>query len=174
MADALAQRIVEQVPALAGLYYRLMLVVGPPRTGKTTILRCLADERSWPLVNVNLALSERLLEFPSQRRALQVPSLLRRIADGHAGDVLLLDSIEILFSPELKQDPLRLLQGLGRHRSVVAAWAGEYDGERLTCAEPGHPQYRRYDKPEGVMVTIKDAGAATRSAPTRAGVKEGA
>ena len=158
MADTLAQRIVEQVPALAGLYYRLMLVVGPPRTGKTTILRRLAGERSWPLVNVNLALSERLLEFPSQRRALQVPSLLGRIADDHAGDVLLLDNIEILFSPELKQDPLRLLQGLGRHRSVVAAWAGEYDGGRLTCAEPGHPQYRRYDKPEGVMVTIKDAG----------------
>ena len=173
MADALAQRVVEQVPALAALYFRLLLVVGPPRTGKTTILRRLADERSWPLVNVNLALSERLLEFPSQRRALRVPPLLGRIADDHPGNVLLLDNIEILLSPELKQDPLRLLQGLARHRSVVAAWAGEYDGERLTCAAPGHPQYRRYDKPEAVMMTIKDAEAATRSAPTRATVKEG-
>ncbi len=172
MADALARRIVEEVPALAGLYYRLMLVVGPPRTGKTTILRRLADEQSWPLVNVNLALAERLLEFPSQRRALQVRSMLVRIADDHAGDVLLLDNIEILFSPELQQDPLRLLQGLARHRSVVAAWAGEYDEERLTCAEPGHPQYRRYDKPEAVMLTIKGAGVATGSAPTRAAGRE--
>lgn len=124
MVDALAQRIVEQVPAPAALYYRLLLVVGPPRTGKTTILRRLADERSWPLVNVNLALSARLLEFPPQRRALQVSSLLVRIADDQAGDVLLLDTIEILFSPELQQDAVRRVQRLARYYALAAMRLG--------------------------------------------------
>ena len=123
MVDPLAQRIVEQVSALAAPDYRLLLVVGPRRIGKTTILRRLADERSWPVVNVNLALSERLLEFPPQPRALQVSSLLDRIADDHAGD-LLLDNVEILFSPELQQDAVRLVQRLARYYALAAMRLG--------------------------------------------------
>jgi hypothetical protein len=63
------------------------------------------------MVAVNLELSERLLELTSKQRALRAPRLLGEIADGHPGDVLLLDNTEILFSTELQQDPLRLLLG---------------------------------------------------------------
>ena len=37
---------------------------------------------------------------------------------------MLLDHLEILFDPALEQDPLRLLQGVSRDRTVVAAWPG--------------------------------------------------
>jgi len=79
----------------------------------------------------------------------------------------LLDNIEILFDVHLKQDPLRLLQGLSRNKTVVAAWNGEVRTEGrglrtessadidsalstqssalyLTYAVPDHPEYRRY------------------------------
>jgi len=42
-----------------------------------------------------------------------------------AADVVLLDNVEVLFDVSLKQDPLRLLQGLSRNKTVVAAWSGE-------------------------------------------------
>jgi hypothetical protein len=38
--------------------------------------------------------------------------------------LVLLDNIELLFDVHLKQDPLRLLQGLSRNKTVVATWNG--------------------------------------------------
>ena len=152
MHGPLLHRVKQHLPVLASLYYRLLLVVGPLRSGKTTALRRLADERSWPLINVNLSLSERLLGLTSRQRPFEVSRLLDRIAHECTGDVLLLDNTEILFSPVLHQDPLRLLQGLARNRSVIATWAGDYDANRLTYAVPAHPEFRRYDNPDVAIV----------------------
>jgi len=58
--------------------------------------------------------------------------------------LVLLDNIEILFDVHLKQDPLRLLQGLSRNRTVVAAWNGSIVDGHMTYAVPDHPEYRRY------------------------------
>ena len=38
----------------------------------------------------------------------------------------------------------QVLQGLARHRTVVAAWNGSIEGDYMTYAVPGHPEYRRY------------------------------
>lgn len=157
MAAPLSHRIADRVPEAASLYHRLVLVVGPARTGKTTALRDLAQERGWPLVNVNLELSERLLELTSKQRALRAPRMLGEIVDGHPGEVLLLDNTEILFSTELQQDPLRLLQGLGRNRTVVATWSGEMEDENLVYAAPGHPEHRRCSRPQVLVVPAVDS-----------------
>jgi hypothetical protein len=133
------------------------LVVGPARTGKTAALRDLAQEHGWPLVNVNFELSERLLELTSKQRALRVPRMLGEIVEGHPGEVVLLDNTEILFSTELQQDPLRLLQGLGRNRTVVATWSGEMDDENLVYAAPGHPEHRRCPRSQVLVVPVVDA-----------------
>ena len=170
MAAPLSQLIAEQVPTAAKLYHRLVLVVGPPRSGKTTALRELATDKSWPIVNVNLSLSERLLELTSRQRALGVPRLLESMAKENAGEVLILDNIEVLFSPELRQDPLRLLEGLSRHRTVVAAWAGERERESLTYADPAHPEYKRYQNPEAIIVSTR----GVQSVAAHAGKKESA
>ena len=141
-----------------------MLLVGPPRSGKTAALRKLSEEQGLPLVNLNLALSEALLEHSPRQRALKAPQLLDEIVDGYNEDVLLLDNTEVLFSRDLQQDPLRLLQRLARNRSIIAAWAGEYDGERLTYADPTHPEFRRYERPEALIVSPVDATAHQASA----------
>ena len=165
MAASLSQRILEQVPGAAPLYFRLILLTGPPRTGKTTALRDLHAKQSWPMVNVNLTLSERLLELTTRQRALKVAGLLEKLAREHEGDVLILDNTEVLFSLELQQDPLRLLQGLARNRTVIAAWAGEYKESSLTYADAAHPERRRYRKPDAVIVpTDEVSGAQTNEA----------
>jgi hypothetical protein len=97
-----------------------------------------------PLVNVNLELSRRMLDLTERQRALQLPRLLAEIVGASAADVVLLDNVEVLFDVSLKQDPLRLLQGLSRNKTVVAAWSGSIDGEHMVYATPGHPEYKRY------------------------------
>jgi len=170
MVPPLSHRIAEQIPAAADLYHRLVLVVGPPRSGKTSALRELAADKSWPIVNLNLSLSERLLELTSRQRALRVPRLLDVMAKEHAGEVLILDNIEVLFSRELEQDPLRLLQGLARNRTIVAAWPGKRERDNLTYADPTHPEYKRYQKPEAIIVSTLGVQAVA----THAGKKESA
>lgn len=162
MATPLSERILARRPEAAGLYHRLVLVVGPPRTGKTKALQELAKAEGWALINVNLRLSELLLELTQKQRALRVPRLLGDLSSKAPGDVVLLDNIELLFSPELAQDPLRLLQGLSRNRTVVATWCGTFENEYLAYAEPGHPEAKRYARPEALIVRV-DEGATAES-----------
>lgn len=152
MASALAESIELKVSEAANLYHQLVLLVGPPRSGKTTALRELASKKSWPMVNVNLALCERLLELTAKQRALRVSRLLGQIVKENAGDVLILDNIEVLFSLELQQDPLRLLQGLARNQILVAAWPGGFADDKLTYADPTHPEFKNYHDPDAVIV----------------------
>jgi hypothetical protein len=65
-----------------------------------------------------------MLDLTERQRALQLPRLLGEIVGEATGELVLLDNIEILFDVHLKQDPLRLLQGLSRNKTVVAAWNG--------------------------------------------------
>jgi len=160
MATPLSERIRARLPDAAGLYHRLLLVVGPPRTGKTKALQELAKSDGWELINVNLRLSEMLLELTQKQRALRVPRLLGDLSSDVSGDVVLLDNIELLFSPELAQDPLRLLQGLSRNRTVVATWCGTFENDYLAYAEPGHPEAKRYARPEALVVRVDDGATA--------------
>ena len=144
MAEPVADQIIRKVKQAAELYHRLLLVVAPAGAGKTTALHYVRDRAGAPLVNVNLELSRQMLELTERQRALQLPRLLREIVGNGGGEMILLDNIEVIFDVGLKQDPLRLLQGLSRNKTVVAAWNGTIVEDSLTYAAPDHPEYRRY------------------------------
>ena len=143
MAEPLADQIVRQAEQASGLYFRLILVVGPAGSGKTVALQEVQTRMAAPLINVNLELSRRMLDMTERQRALQVARLLEEITGEAGGDVVLLDNVEILFDVSLQQDPLRLLQGISRNKTVVAAWNGTLDKGHMTYETPGHPEHRR-------------------------------
>jgi hypothetical protein len=93
-----------------------------------------------------------MLDLTERQRALQLPRLLAEIVGASAADVVLLDNVEVLFDISLKQDPLRLLQGLSRNRTVVVAWSGSIHGEHMVYAKPGHPEYKRYSLRDFLVV----------------------
>ena len=153
MVDSLADQIMEKVGPAAGLYNRLVLVVAPTGAGKTTALQDVQNRTDAPLVNVNLELSRRMLELTERQRGLQLPRLLQEIISDGGDEAILLDNIEIIFDINLQQDPLRLLQGLSRNKTVVAAWNGTIVDDYLTYAAPGHPEYRRYPMRDFLVVS---------------------
>ena len=146
--------LAQQADKLSDRYYRLLLLVGPSGKGKTKLLHAVRDQRGVPYLNVNAALSERLLEHPKSQRPLEVLPILQQLISEHPSDILLLDNIELLFDPDLRQDPLRCLQALSRNRSLIVAWNGEYRDGVLTYAEPSHREYRRYEKPDAVIIPV--------------------
>lgn len=144
MPELLADQIMKRAEESAELYYRLILVVAPAGAGKTAALEDVRDRIDAPLININLELSRRMLELTERQRALKLPQILHEIVSNESREITLLDNIEIIFDVDLKQDPLRLLQGLSRNKTVVAAWNGAIGKNSLTYAAPDHPEYRRY------------------------------
>jgi hypothetical protein len=96
-----------------------------------------------------------LLDLPSKQRVTRLPGLFNEITE-KSNSILVLDNLEILFDKELKQDPLKLLQGISRNHYVVASWNGSVTGRKLTYASSGHPEYRNYEQVDALIV-IMDA-----------------
>ena len=155
MAEPLADQIMCKAKQAVELYHRLILLVAPASAGKTGALQEVRKRTGAPLVNVTLELSRRMLELTKRQRAIQLPSLLQEVVGNSGGEMILLDNLEVIFDVGLKQDPLRLLQGLSRNRTVVAAWNGAIVDDSLTYAVPGHPEYRRYPMRDILAVSLE-------------------
>lgn len=128
--------------------------MGKPETvAQTKLLRQIEHEYVGSLINVNLHLAEKLLPLTEQERIEQIqqPDIL---LPEPAGDLLILDHTEILFEPTLYLDPLRLLQQISRNRTVLATWSGRFESDQLYYAELGHPEYRRYSRPDAVIIHL--------------------
>jgi len=148
-----AERVIDGIAQAAELYWRLVLVVAPAGAGKTAVLQAVQERTSAPLINVNLELARRMLDLTERQRALQLPRLFAEIVAAADTQVVLLDNIELLFDISLRQDPLRLLQGLSRNTTIVVAWSGSAEGGYLTYATPDHNEYRRYPLTDLLVVT---------------------
>ncbi|HMW01466.1 MAG TPA: BREX-3 system P-loop-containing protein BrxF [Acidobacteriota bacterium] len=135
-------------------YFRLVLVVGLPGSGKTAALQALAQKIDSHLVNVNRELSRKLLELTRKQRSHQVGRLFKEVIDPISGEVVILDNLEILFDIDLEVEPLRLLQILSRNRTVIASWNGTFRDGTLTYAEPGHPEFIQFKQTEAIVITL--------------------
>ena len=152
MAELLDEQIMKKAREAADLYHRLVLVVGPAGSGKTSSLQGIRDRTGAPLLNVNLYLTGQMLELTEQQRSLRLPQHLIDVVNAQDSDMVLLDNIEIVFDPAMRQDPLRLLQRLSRNKTVVATWNGNITDNFLTYAAPTHPEYRRYQLTSDILV----------------------
>lgn len=156
MPEPVPNRIKQSLGQAEALYHRLVLLIGESGSGKTAALCAVAGELGTDVINVNLALSAKLIELTERQRTLHVSTLFGDVVE-KAGTIALLDNIEILFDHTLRQDPLRLLQKVSRNRCVVASWNGAVVGNKLTYAETGHPEYRSYDVAGAVIVTMNES-----------------
>ena len=133
------------------LYHQLVLIVASVGGGKTVLLRDLAEQGAFPLLNINLELSKFLLDIPVKKRGIEAARILQQIIDAQNAPLVLLDNLEILFDPSLNLNPLTCLKQLSRHRVIVASWTGQVSDGYLLYAEPGHPEFRR-EPAEGLLI----------------------
>lgn len=144
--------ILSQIPDQLLTQTRLLLVVGITEPVSSLPEIQLLDKAAY--VNVNLELS-RQLRHKIAVSSLECTQFLYELLASCDAEYVLLDRLEILFTPALQLDVLRLLLDLNRNKRIIAVWPGEYNNVQLTYAIPGHPEYREYQRPEAVFpVTI--------------------
>jgi len=140
---------------IGDLNSKLILLVGPSRSGKTRLLRQLSASLNVEPLNVGLELGRRLAATPNNKRGFSAGALLRENADReHTEDLLLLDNLELLFEPSLQINPLDLVRRLAHSKRVVAVWPGELRGDRLVYADMSHPEHRDYSRDGMVVLEI--------------------
>jgi Cdc6-like AAA superfamily ATPase len=144
MSDNACESILAKIEESKSLYNRLVIIVGPPGSGKTRVMNKVAEKLGAPRINVNLTLSEKLLDIPTKRRPLSVSKILGQIISDSGGNTVLLDNTEMLFHPNLMTDPLQLFRQLSRNRTIVVSWNGAINQGDLVYANPGHPEYKKY------------------------------
>jgi len=133
------------VEDISGINSKLVLLIGPPRSGKSNLLGQLAARRQVRVLSLGAALGRELLTVPSTRRHLQAADLLKDLAGGFTSHgLLLMDNIELLFDRTLQLSPLDLLKRHAHARRVVAVWPGDLREDRLSYATTGHPEHQDY------------------------------
>lgn len=150
--DAILNELTTAVDEAGRSYHKLVLLIGPSESGKTPLLRQLAEGSACDVLNVNWEFSQRMLDIARSQRAKQADRLFREIITGQSTDIVLLDNLEVLFDTALKLDPVRLLQLASRNRTVVASWNGTLNDGLLSYAEPDHPEYKSYRNVDAITV----------------------
>lgn len=110
---------------------RLVLIVGQPGSGKSKLLRELALNEGWKLINCRELISEDFLELVPNVRQQEASSLMGKDLARLDAEVILLDDVDILFTPVLHLEPLELLRHLSETQTIVAAWPGRHVGDSL-------------------------------------------
>jgi len=151
--QSLLKRFCQLVEEAASQYARLVLIVGQHGTGKSRLLREFASTAHYPVLDLGADLPPSLFEVPARRRPVAASDRVGEVLRTAEG-VAVVDNIEILFQPHLTLDPLKLLQDNARNRVIVAAWPGTFNGQELTFAEPGHPEFRAYQAAEVRVLTL--------------------
>ncbi len=139
------EKLHDIVEDISGINTKLVLLIGPPRSGKSNLLGQLAARRQMRVLSIGAALGRELLTVPSTRRHLQAADMLKDLADDFASHgLLLMDNIELLFDRTLQLSPLDLLKRHAHARRVVAVWPGDLREDRLSYATTGHPEHQDY------------------------------
>lgn len=141
MTDLPFPQLLEAIRATQGAYYKLTILAGGARAGKTKLLKEVAAKLDLPLINLSLLLSQRLLSQNRRQRTLNAEDVAIEVIDEHMKSGLCLDDTELLFDSTLRLNPLVFLQEITRNRLIVATWNGVVTGGELRFGHTGHPDY---------------------------------
>lgn len=141
-------RVVEALGLIAADRHKLVILLGGFGSGKTTLLKDLASRLDAEYVNLNLLLTERLMSIPSRKYddGVTVHRLIDELCDELSpdGQTLLVDNVELLFSPELgKINPVDTFKRIARQRPVVLALPARRQGTFAEYSVLGRQDYMR-------------------------------
>lgn len=111
-------------------YYRLIFIIDKQRK-----FNKLCNIESVQCINLNLLLSERLMQIPIKKRKSKVVDIFNDLLSFYEKEILLLEHIEVLFEQHLQINPIELLKQNSRNKILIVNWPGEYLDDKLIYAK---------------------------------------
>ncbi len=99
----------------------------------------------WQWINLGLVVSERLLSLDKDSRKQAVSDIVKGIIDKTQSDRIVIENIDLLFSPEYSLDVIKLFTMSGKTKNLIILWEGTFKDGVVTYAEPGYEDYHRYE-----------------------------
>jgi len=136
-------------------YYKLIIIVKTVDSIMDDFVSDLIHTVPYPILNLNLELSSRLIELSMKQRALKVSAIIGELVKNNENGVVL-DKTEIMFDMSLKLDPLALLKRLSRDKLIIVLWNGYLSNGKLCYAEPNHVEFKTYTIEDLIVIDAKN------------------
>ena len=124
---------------------RILFVVGGPGSGKSRIIRELAEQRGWKYMEAKHLIDADFLEVPREERPALAEESIRRALNMNIVEVALVDGINVLFAPILNLEPIELLRKLSTTIPIVVGWRGHLEGNTLYLEHNGNTKYAFFE-----------------------------
>lgn len=136
-----AEEIKSRWDELANEEERILFVVGGPGSGKSKLIRELAEQDGWKYIEAKDLIEEELLEIARDLRPQMAKDVMCKALKACGSEVILLDSVNVLFAPILNLEPIELLKTISRMYPLIVGWRGTYDGTELHLEHNNNPKY---------------------------------
>lgn len=134
---------------ISQLYYKQIYVYEYERGNS---VEHFSQANHYPLMNVNLLLSEKIKEVPQNRRPYKIAELLYEFINDAEYEIVCIDYYEMLFEPSLRVNPFDLFTNLSRSKTLIITWRGTIKDNYFIYAEPGHPEYIKYSTKDAIVI----------------------
>ncbi|WP_273420958.1 BREX-3 system P-loop-containing protein BrxF [Veillonella caviae] len=148
------QDVKERWEQIQGDEERILFIVGGPGSGKSLLIRELAEQKGWKYLEAKQLIEEEFLLVPRDERPKLAEDVIRRALTRSDTEVVLLDGINVLFAPILNLEPLDILKTISKTYPIVVGWRGHLEGDRLYLEHNNNPKHAvvTISQPEHVIV----------------------
>lgn len=123
-----------KILAVENCQEKLILLVGMPGSGKSKVLRELACDNRFRVVDCQFLLTNEFIETLPQDRQEEAPRIIGEQLDALDVEVIVLEGVEKFFRPVFCLEPLPLLRELSKKRCIIAAWPGRLETDSIIYA----------------------------------------
>ena len=148
------QDVKERWEQIQGDEERILFIVGGPGSGKSLLIRELAEQKGWKYLEAKQLIEEEFLLLPRDERPKLAEDVIRRALTRSDTEVVLLDGINVLFAPILNLEPLDILKTISKTYPIVVGWRGHLEGDQLYLEHNNNPKHAvvTISQPEHVIV----------------------
>ncbi|GAB6615158.1 hypothetical protein ABE55_07705 [Bacillus thuringiensis] len=140
------EKLLKAIKGASNDHFKLIVISGRFKTGKTSLMKRIANDFNYMYLNLNLIMSKRLLQIKEEAYVTQSQDIIKGIFDEIDDKILFVDNIELLFSKEVASlNPVEVFKNLARDKVIILSLPGRVKGDRIEYSTIDRNDYKLMD-----------------------------